>query len=621
MLRCPTVRPVTIAAEIAGASDEGTIPKAREVVVCSFHTPDEYYAEHARELKEQLDSLGLKYELLEVQKRDGEDWADVTRRKIGFIRDTCHKYPQAMVFWIDVDCRITHLPDYVRDSTADIIGFQRSFRSPLHIGYHNRARFWEPSFWGVNATRQGRKLVEDAYQLEQRSTIKATDDYFLEEAWRANARNLTFQMIPSTAIVRRRKIDEPERRESFFVFGSSGNVAEFKDKVVQHAGKANVTPRRKMLRRAKEIERSLPDSVRRPARRFVDTIGVTGVLTADSQKSLDPERMKDINAMLAAGMTGDRTAFETASRDFDNRYIPAHGESVTRMAAEAFLEYSARGGDRDIRLAWWSKPFPGNFGDWLSPLVVTHYTDANIRLQAVTKPTTKPHLVSLGSIGRFIRPSSIVVGTGISGDDIVLSRSADYVSVRGPITARVLRESGGPSLEAFGDPGLLLSRIVPIERGQTNGRIGFVRHFTHRNLPVQLPEGVEELPVLMGRRADIEAFLRALVEFDAVITSAMHVMIACQSYGVPCGLVTFEGFENYVHGLGIKYEDYARGAGVEVMDPQIVPLDMRPLTLDDLIRDLRVSEEKKDEVDDHMRAAVARLLAASDKRAKRRKKQ
>ena len=33
-----------------------------------------------------------------------------------------------------------------------------------------------------------------------------------------------------------------------------------------------------------------------------------------------------------------------------------------------------------------------------------------------------------------------------------------------------------------------------------------------------------------------------------MITSAMHVMIACQSYGIPCGLVTFEGHEDHVHG-------------------------------------------------------------------------
>jgi hypothetical protein len=586
----------------------------RDVVICSFHTPDEYYADHARELKEQLESLGLPYELLEVEKREGEDWADVTRRKIGFIHDVCQKYPDSMVFWIDVDCRLTHMPDYVRDSTADLIGFQRSFRSPLHIGYANRARFWEPSFWGVAPTAQGRKLVADAYQLEQRSDIKATDDYFLEEAWRANARNLTFQMIPSTAIVRKRKIDEPERRESFFVFGSSGNVAEFKDKVVQHTGKKQVGTRKKLLRQAKKIERSLPDGARRPLRRFVDTVGVTGVLTADSAKALDPERGKAINEMLGAGMAGDPVLFETARHDFDNKYIAAPGELVLRSASEAFMEYSSRGSDTTIRLAWWSKPFPGNFGDWLSPLAISHYTDANIRLQAVTKATNKPHLVSLGSIGRFIRPSSIVVGTGISRDDIEMAKKAHYVSVRGPITARVVRESGGPVVGAFGDPGLLMDRLVPVERGATNGRIAFVRHFSHKNIPMQLPDNVDEYPVLMGRSADIAAFCATLNEYDAVVTSAMHVMIVCQSYGIPCGLVTFEGFESNVHGLGIKYEDYALGADVEVMNPHAVPLDLRRQDLHNIIRDISVGEAKKDEVESHLKAAVAVALAAGNKK-------
>ena len=67
----------------------------------------------------------------------------------------------------------------------------------------------------------------------------------------------------------------------------------------------------------------------------------------------------------------------------------------------------------------------------------------------------------------------------------------------------------------------------------------------------------------------------------------MHVMITCQSYGIPCGLVTFEGFEEIVHGSGIKYEDYALGAGVEVMNPQVVGLDLSRQNLDNLIRDIR----------------------------------
>ena len=203
-----------------------------------------------------------------------------------------------------------------------------------------------------------------------------------------------------------------------------------------------------------------------------------------------------------------------------------------------------------------------------------------------------------------------MVGTGISRDDIELARKARYISVRGPITARVLRESGGPKVTAFGDPGVLLSRIFPIERGATNGRIALVRHHSHRNAPIDLPDHVDELSVLMSRTGDIEAFLRALVRYDAVLTSAMHVMTACQSYGIPCGLITFEEFEDRVHGSGIKYEDYALGAGVDVVNPQVVGLDLRRWDLVGPVRDIRVSEEVKDEVEKHMRVAVAHVLDA-----------
>ena len=579
----------------------------RDVVVCSFYTPDAYYGGHAKELREQLDALGISHELLEIQKRPGEDWADVTRRKIGFIREICHKHPTKMVFWIDVDCRITSLPEYISNTTADFIGFQRSFGSPLQIGYHNRTRFWEPSFWGVNATEQGRKLVEDAYELEQRAELKATDDYFLEEAWRANAKKLTFQMIPSTAIVRDRKLAEPGSREAFFVFGSSGNVADFKDKVVQHGAGKQVSTKKKLLKQAKAIEKALPDSIKKPLRRIADSTGITGILTAGKAKTIDPERSRMVGEMLGGGIKGDAVLFAKARAEFDNKYIASYGEASIIEASEAFLSYSAKESDHKVRLAWWSKPFPGNFGDWLSPLMISHYTDARVVLQSPVKPAAKPHLISLGSIGRFIKSNSVVVGTGISTDDIELNRKAQYVSVRGPITARVLKASGGPALEAFGDPGLALSRVIPVTRGATNGKIAFVRHFSHTSIPMRLPENVEELSVMLSRQPDIAEFVGKLATYDAVITSAMHIMITCQSYGIPCGLVTFEGYEENVHGSGIKYEDYALGAGVEVMNPQVVGLDLTKRDLGNLIKDIKVSEAKKDEVIGHIKQGLERL--------------
>jgi hypothetical protein len=578
----------------------------RDVIVCSFYTPDEYYANHARELKEQLSSLGIATELLEIQKRPGEDWADTTRRKIGFIRDVCHKHPDKMVFWIDVDCRITHLPDYISNSTADLIGFQRSFGNPLQIGYHNRTRFWEPSFWGVNATEQGRKLVEDAYQLEQRATIKATDDYFLEEAWRGNARNLTFQLIPSSAIIRDGKPVEPDSRAAFFVFGSSGNVAEFKDKVVQHGAGKKTDPRKQLLKQAKKLEKILPESIKQPLRKIADSVGVTAILTQGRLRTIDPERSRMIGEIMGGAIKGDRKLFDSARENFDNKFVPSHGEASTIEAAEAFLSYSARGSEKTLRMSWWAKPFPGNFGDWLSPLIISHFTKANILIVQPVKPTGHKHIFALGSIGRFIKSKSVVVGTGISSDDVELNRKATYISVRGPMTAAVVERSGGPKVTSFGDPGLIISRLIPAERS-SNGRTAFVRHFSHVAAPVQLPANMEELSVLMSRREDIEKFVRKLNQYDSVVTSAMHVMITCQSYGIPCALVTFEGYEENVHGSGMKYEDYALGAEVEVMNPTAVPLDLRNYDYKNLMKHITVSETKKDEVIGHIQAAIAEV--------------
>ena len=581
---------------------------SQDLIVCSFYTPDDYYSSHAKALRAQLDGLGISHELLEITKAPGEDWADTTRRKIGFIKSVCDKNPTKKVFWVDIDCRINYLPDYIANSTADLIGFQRSFGSPLQIGYGNRTRFWEPSFWGLGTSPQARKLIADAFELEQRAEVKATDDYFLEEAWRANAKHLTFQMIPSTDIVRERAPLELGQRQPFFVFGSSGNVAEFKNKVVQHGGGKQVGLKKKALQQAKKLERNLPDSIRRPLRRLADASGVTGVLTAGQARSIDPDRAKAMGEILGGAIKGDLELYDAAKTRFDKKYIASQGELANMEAAETFARYSGIESGKTLRLTWWAKPFPGNFGDWLSPLILSHYSKAKIIIQSPTKPTGKKHLIALGSIGRFIQSSAVVLGTGISTDDVQLSRKATYVSVRGPLTAGALKASKGPEVTAFGDPGIVISKIFPVKRNKTNGRGVLVRHFSHSSANLKLPSKVDELSVMMSRPQDIEDFVHKLNEYDYVITSAMHVMITCHSYGIPCALVTFEGYEENVHGSGIKYEDYALGAGVEVMNPVVLQTDLSKTNLKKLTKTIKVSSKKIKEVESHIKQAIAMAL-------------
>ncbi|ROR90546.1 polysaccharide pyruvyl transferase family protein [Nocardioides aurantiacus] len=590
-----------------------------DVVVCSFYTADDYYRDHAEKLRKNLADLGVRSELEEIVKAPGEDWADICRRKIAFLGRVCDQHPDARVFWIDVDCRLHDLPAYVRDATADLVGFQRGFSAPSTIGYGNRTRFWEPCFFGIGTSPAARRFVADAVALEATSRLKATDDYFFEESWRTNAPSMSFQVIPSSAVVGR---GGAPGVAPFFTFGSSGNVAEFKSKVVQHAqvqgpSRRGSGSRRLALRAAKAAERRLGQRSGRLTHRLrlvADRSGLTHVLTQGSHQPTGSSRHRQglVNQMVVQGQRGDLEGVRTLASRLNAADVPTAAEAGAQRAAESFAQYALGGGSQDpLTLSWWVRPFPGNFGDWLSPLVLQSVSQRPVTFRSPTAPTTQPHLVMVGSIGRFIGPRSVVVGTGISTEEVELDGRAHYVSVRGPVTADLLRRQGGPAVTSLGDPGVLLSRLLPIERGPHNGRVALVRHFKHAGLPLTLPEDMDELSVLMSHPEEIRSFLEHLAGYRAVVTSAMHVMIACHSYGIPCALVGFRGFEGAVHGSGIKYRDYALGAGLTGdWQPVVVHLDLRRTHVDDLVRQVRIGEDKLDEVE----AAVAAGIAAYDER-------
>jgi len=575
------------------------------VIVCSFYTADDYYRAHGERLAKNLEALGVEYVLREIEKQEGEDWADICRKKVPFLAEVCAANPDKKVFWMDVDCMILEMPDYIFNSTADIVGFQRGYSSPLNIGYDRRARFWEPSFWGVNTTPLARKMIADAATIEKTSTVKATDDFFMEEAWRANCDNMTFQMIPSNAVVGMGTTGE-DSRGAFFKFGSSGNVAEFKGKVEQHSAN-NQGLKKRALKLAKKIEQKLPESASKRLRLIADTIGITGILVAGKSTPETQERKSVLYKIQAAGQSGETEKFAELKAVFEEKYLLTQAETNTIIAANSFLYYSAKPSTESINLAWWAKPFPGNFGDWLSPLIVSHYTDKKVIFQSPIKMATHQHMIGLGSIGRFIKPNSVVVGTGISTDELTLAKSAKYISVRGPVTARVVKESGGTDVTSFGDPGVLISRIFPVERKTTNGKVALVRHFTHKPIPIVLEQNMEELDIFMSHPDQIKSLVEALNTYDRVVTSAMHIFITCQSYGIPCALITFEGFEDSVHGNGIKYGDYAQGVGLESISPIPIGLDLTKVNFENITTDHKISTAKLDEVETAIRKGLSYL--------------
>jgi len=579
---------------------------ATNAIVCSFYTADDYYRGHGARLKANLESLGIPYELREIAKQPGDDWADICRKKVAFIAEVCAAHPDKKVFWTDVDCEIFSIPDFILNSTADIIGFQRGFSTPAKIGYENRGRFWEPCFWGINTTPQARSMIVAAAEFEAVATVKATDDFFFEAAWRAVSPNLTFQIIPSNCAVDKGR-GSLAGHEVFFRFGSSGQVDNFKNKVVQHKGnnsKKKFKLKREILNFAKLVEEKLPEDLSARTRSIVDASGITGYLTGKKHNNLSSKLIEEI---VAAGKGGDVEKFKDAIAVLQETSLPTINERAAISAAASFLNYSSKPSSNKIFLSWWENPYPGNYGDWLTPYIISHYTESKIVFQSLTSRTTRKHIVSLGSVGRFIKSKSVVVGTGVSSFKHPLNPKADYVSVRGPHTAELLVQSGGPKVENFGDPGVVLSRILPLTRGATNGRVVLVRHHTHLQAPVILPDNFDELSVKLSHPDDIVSFIKKLNEYDSVVTSAMHVLITCHSYGIPCALVVFKGFEEYVHGDGIKYLDYALGAGVKAVSPTPINPKLDWKEISPLLETIQVSDSKIAEVEESIREGLRRV--------------
>lgn len=578
---------------------------ATNAIVCSFYTADDYYRSHGARLKANLESLGIPYELREIAKQPGDDWADICRKKVAFIAEVCAAHPDKKVFWTDVDCEIFSIPDFILNSTADIIGFQRGFSNPIRIGYENRGRFWEPCFWGINTTAQARSMVAAAAEFEAVATVKATDDFFFEAAWRAVSPNMTFQIIPSNCAVDKGR-GSLEGHEVFFRFGSSGQVDNFKNKVVQHKGnnKKKFGLKKELLKFAQAVEEKLPEDLSNKARSIVDASGVTGFLTGKKHQNVSS---KIIGEIVAAGKAGDALKFNSSFADLQIASLPTRNESAAIKAASSYLSYSSKPSDKKIYLSWWENPYPGNYGDWLTPYIFSHYTENRIIFQGLTSRAIKKHIVSLGSVGRFIKSNSVVVGTGVSSFKYPLNTKADYVSVRGPHTADLLVQSGGPKIENFGDPGVVLSKILPLTRGKTNGKVALVRHHTHLQAPVILPNNFDELSVLLSHPDDIVSFIKKLNEYDSVVTSAMHVLITCHSYGIPCALVVFKGFEDYVHGDGIKYLDYALGAGVKAISPTPINPKLDWKEIKPLLETIQVSGSKIAEVEAAIKEGLRRV--------------
>jgi pyruvyltransferase len=229
--------------------------------------------------------------------------------------------------------------------------------------------------------------------------------------------------------------------------------------------------------------------------------------------------------------------------------------------------------DEGVR-AWWCRiPSRPNFGDALTPWMIRQLTGRPAQFASLSDP--RPRYLITGSIVATADARCTVWGAGIMTAGDMIDPAATFLAVRGPLTRARALACGADCPEVLGDPGLLLATLRP-PTGQARAGVGIAPHFSDRPLLRQQWSASTEVRVI-DLQQPVELVADALASCELVITSSLHAMVACHSYGVP---VVWGQFRPLPSGDGSKFFDHLLAVGLEPRPP--VPLRYDSVDVDAL---------------------------------------
>lgn len=223
-----------------------------------------------------------------------------------------------------------------------------------------------------------------------------------------------------------------------------------------------------------------------------------------------------------------------------------------------------------LKVWWYDKPAPGNFGDILTPYILDHF---DIPFKHSPKDFDT---ICIGSVAVRATEGTMVLGSGILKSRSNLHPGADWRFVRGPLTRKRVIECGGSCPEIYGDPALLLPLFV--DESEKKYDVGIVPHYVDYEF---VKENYPNYRVIDLITDDPIKTARGITECRTIISSSLHGIICAHAYGIPAAWVKFS---NGLAGDGIKFDDYYQSVGLTaelstIDDPlfSVGKLDMTPV--------------------------------------------
>jgi hypothetical protein len=551
-------------------------------LLVSFAYGDDYYIRAADTLRDDCREHQVECHVVRADLPAGTQWIEACRHKVRFIAECARRFDRPL-WWIDVDCRLLRpLPQL--GSSVDIAFFLRGFRDLRQFDPVALPRHLQPSILYFGRTRLARQFTERMLELEQHHPERATDDWFLHEAWLSLPEAPAATVLPPSWV----RTESSGGNSAVFDFGRSGHAGQYKGQAEQHPVELFSPERRKalfmrevsdaqaagrsaeatfFLRKARQADPADHALAYRVAKGFL-----AEGRTDEAQRVLaqmppaadgsDPVRrfhldlaMEKRDVSRAVRLADELSA---SASEADRRFAAGRRLRIglEQRARKAWLR------DRRRPQLWWMEgPYPGNFGDILNPYVVE-------------KLTGKPPLyaakgagvLAIGSTIRFALDDAKVWGAGTPRMSDRLNPRARYLAVRGPLTARLVTESGGVAPDVFGDPAALLPLLYRPRPSTRRYALGVVLHHAHEGL-LRFEGDVRVIGVLRAGYEGIEAFIDELCSCERILTSSLHGLIVSHAYGIPAQWFTVPDAAATVPGDGTKYHDYLLSVGLEAAEP------------------------------------------------------
>ena len=231
---------------------------------------------------------------------------------------------------------------------------------------------------------------------------------------------------------------------------------------------------------------------------------------------------------------------------------------------------------------------PENFGDILSKHVVEKVSGKKVvwqnphEINRIKRVFTTTHL-AIGSILQFATNYCTIWGSGLIGSNSEAPEKADYIAVRGPETARKLKERGCSVPEVYGDPGLLASKYFSMQVVKESP-LGIIPHYAEVEdfKAFARVSGVSAEIKIIDLRKDVMSVIEEILSCELILSSSLHGLIVPMSYGIPA--YRFK-FSNKISGDGIKYIDYFKSVGIDPYEPLL--FDPEDFDVSSIIKKIR----------------------------------